>query len=707
MPTPLTDADPRPDLAGGTSGWPVEPRERRDFYHRIRCFPAEVRSWRSRMVDHVIGTPEVFSAVPRDASRKDVRALVDEGLSYLRELARMLALLYGSPSLGNKEDPVDELVYIILARKTREEAYQRTYETLKSEFSSWDALLDTPRGRVEQLVRSGGLSGKKTASLFGALDALRTEFGRCTLEPARSWSNEKLAGFLCSLPEIQKKSAYCIMMYSLGRQVFPVDTHVGRCLARLGPYRELGLNLEGLDHKKLQVILDDLIPPNLRHSLHVNLVSHGREVCRAPRPQCERCDIRNFCSYFRRSEVLRVEGQGGPTVVDLFCGAGGLSEGFERAGCQVLLALDQDAAALKTYRLNHPAVPDEQIVKRDIRELKHGELRKLVGRRKVDILIGAPPCQGFSHVGFRSKSTRTGYRVTGDDRNYLYEYMVAAALELAPRLFLMENVPGMESARWENLSFLEAAARQLEQRGGYRTRIWRLNAAAFGVPQDRIRYFLVASKVGAPPSAPVEDYQDQQRQDFDVDALPPVTLEEAIYDLPQREADSGEVVERWEPRGASADARFRRYLGKFDLLRDSHLLYHHTVRYHNGRDLELYALLRPGEDSIHAVERYGRHDLMRYRRDVFDDKYARLRGDRPCKTIVAHLAKDGNGYIHPAQPRSITLREAARVQSFHDGYVFCGSASDQWIQLGNAVPPVVAEAIARSFIRVLKKGGTT
>jgi DNA (cytosine-5)-methyltransferase 1 len=133
------------------------------------------------------------------------------------------------------------------------------------------------------------------------------------------------------------------------------------------------------------------------------------------------------------------------------------------------------------------------------------------------------------------------------------------------------------------------------------------------------------------------------------------------------------------------------------------LLFEHTVRYHNPRDLELYALLRPGEDSIHAVEQHRRADLMRYRRDVFDDKYARLRGDLACKTIVAHLAKDGNGYIHPLQAQSLSLREAARVQSFHDGYVFCGSPSDQWVQLGNAVPPVLAEAIARSFRGALER----
>ena len=206
------------------------------------------------------------------------------------------------------------------------------------------------------------------------------------------------------------------------------------------------------------------------------------------------------------------------------------------------------------------------------------------------------------------------------------------------------------------------------------------------------------------PVQPTAEYQDTRRPEHDHDALPPLTLSEAIFDLPRAGRRRGRLRStdgsRPDPAG---DPRFRRYLTKFGIFRPSRLLYQHTVRYHNPRDLELYAMLRPGEDSIHALERHGRGDLMRYRRDVFDDKYARLRGDRPCKTIVAHLAKDGNGYIHPTQVRSISLREAARVQSFHDGYIFCGSPSDQWIQLGNAVPPVLAEAIARSFRRALER----
>jgi DNA (cytosine-5)-methyltransferase 1 len=317
----------------------------------------------------------------------------------------------------------------------------------------------------------------------------------------------------------------------------------------------------------------------------------------------------------------------------------------------------------------------------------------------VDVLLGAPPCQGFSHVGFRSKRSRTGYRLARDRRNFLWKHMVQAALELRARLVVMENVPGMNFApRRQNLSFMETARRELERRGRYHARIWRLNAAAFGVPQDRVRYFLIAWRDADVPAEPRGEYKDIHRPDHDVDALPAIRLDEAILDLPSRAVDLLE-----EPTTAGNDPRLRRYLDKYSLRRESALIYNHHVRYHNERDLELYGLLRPGEDSVHVIERHDREDLMRYRRDVFDDKYHKLRPDRPSKTIVAHLAKDGNGYVHPYQDRSITVREAARLQSFHDGYVFCGAPSDQWVQVGNAVPPLLAEAIARTLLPLLRR----
>jgi DNA (cytosine-5)-methyltransferase 1 len=686
-----------PDL----SGWTPHPSERRDFLNRIRAFPPSVSAWRRRLIERIrTGKPPLPLAGDVDADR--LNDLLDAGITYLREVARILAILHGTPNLGNKADPTDELVYILMARHTREGAYQQAFEALKQRFSSWDDLLDAPREEVERLVYSGGLSGKKTVALYAGLGKLRETFGRCTLEPAREWPDERLEEFLCGLPEVQRKTAYCIMMYSFGREVFPADTHVGRVLSRLGPYRELGLDLQGLDHKQVQRVLADLMPPPLRYSLHVNLIEHGRTICRATRPLCDQCELRPFCGYYRERESARVMALDSPTVLDLFCGAGGASEGFSRAGFKVVGAVDLDETAVKTYRLNHPGVPDERVLCQDIRSLPAATLRRLAGQG-LDVLVGSPPCQGFSTAGFRSKKTRTGYRLDADERNHLWEWMVAAALDLKPRLFLMENVPGMQSARREETSFLEAVARRLEQEGGYRTVVWQLNAAAFGVPQERIRCFLVASRLPLMPARPEQEYQDLRRQDIDLDALPAVRLAEAIFDLPAREAGSGVSVEAWERAVPPEDPRFRRYLAKFGILRASRVVYQHTVRYHNPRDLELYGLLRPGEDSIHLLEQHGRDDLMRYRRDVFDDKYARLRGDRPCKTIVAHLAKDGNGYVHPTQVRSLSLREGARAQSFHDGYVFCGSPSDQWVQLGNAVPPVLAEAIARSFRRTLER----
>ncbi len=701
IPEPTGEEDVSP-VAPDLSGWTPHPSERRDFLNRIRAFPPEVAAWRRRLLEQIRADPTRFRLAP-DLDPETLAARLDAGIVYLREVARILAVLDGTPDLGNKKDPTDELVYIILARKTREEAYQKSYRLLKDRFASWDEILTVPRAEVERLVYSGGLVSKKTESLLGAMTRLRDTFGRCSLEPARDWPDDLLEAFLRSLPEIERKSAYCIMMYSFGRPVFPADTHAGRGLARLGLYRELGLNLAGLDHKQLQRVLADLIPPNLRYSLHVNLVEHGRAVCRKIRPLCGECELRNFCAYFRKEEAVRVAALDQPTVIDLFAGAGGMSEGFLRAGYRVLGAVEIDVMAVRTYRLNHPGVPDDHVLHQDIRRLPAGALKRLLGGRKLDVLAGSPPCQGFSSVGFRSKKTRTGYRPDEDERNYLFDFMVAAALELRPALILMENVPGMQSAKREDLSFLQAAARMLEEKGKYRTEVWRLNAAAFGVPQERIRYFLVASSLPIMPARPAEEYQDVRRPDLDIDALPSISLQEAIFDLPERGPGSGVSLDCRDLPDLTQDARFRRYLTKFGIIRSSRILYQHTVRYHNSSDLELYSLLRPGEDSIHALEEHNRPDLMRYRRDVFDDKYARLRGDRPCKTIVAHLAKDGNGYIHPTQVRSLSFREAARVQSFHDGFVFCGSPSEQWIQLGNAVPPVLAEALARSFRRALER----
>lgn len=692
------------------TGWRWNAKELGDLLNQPREFPPDASRWRKQLVAELEAGTHAFLDVETGATRQEIRKRVDSLISLLRELTRILAVIYRTPDLGNKPDPVDELVYIILSRKTREDAYQKSYEALKNRFRSWDELLESSEVEVEKLVWDSGLSSRKTRTLFAALSAIKEEFGSCDMQSARDWTDDRLEQFLCSLPEIERKSAYCVMMYAFKRKVFPVDTHVGRVLSRLEPYRALGLRLQGLDHKKLQKVLTDLVPPELRHALHVNLVMHGRVVCKAQRPSCSGCELARFC-HRRRSEIAARSGElDGPTFVDLFCGLGGLSTGFIKRGFRPLLALDNDPSACRTYSLNHPELPDENVVCGDIRTTPIEELESRCPPGGPDVLIGGPPCQGFSVAGMRSKlsyharATLGGYSLQEDDRNFLYQYMVGAALRLQPKLFLMENVPGMDSARKGQPSFMRSAE-QLLKESGYTTTIWKLDAAAYGVPQRRVRNFLVASRGKKLPARPEPDYQERSSSSFDVDALPPITLEAAIFDLPPVESDSGPMVAMASQDELAEDRRGRFFVRhpRFGIGGGSTLIFNHRCRFQNDRDLELYGLLMPGEDSIHAIERHGRADLMRYRRDVFDDKYARLRPDQPSKTIVAHLAKDGNSYIHPFQVRSLTPREAARIQSFSDDFVLTGSRTDQWVQIGNAVPPVLATEIAGSFLGVLTR----
>lgn len=165
-PLDATEEDTTP-VPPDPSGWSPHPSERRDFYHRVRVFPPDVAAWRQRLARHVQDRPDLFPDALAD--RDQLFERIDAGISYLREVARVLAVLYGTPDLGNKQDPTDELVYIILSRKTPAKANQETFAALKARFPRWDDLLDASRGEVEKLVSPGGLAGKKATSLFGAL----------------------------------------------------------------------------------------------------------------------------------------------------------------------------------------------------------------------------------------------------------------------------------------------------------------------------------------------------------------------------------------------------------------------------------------------------------------------------------------------------------------------------------------------------------
>lgn len=655
------------------------------------------------MLGHVLSNRELFPAVQDGESPSEVRDRIDSELEHIHLLARMLSLVHGDPELGNMKDPLDELVYIMLSRKTREGAYQDAFAALKQRFPTWNEARVASFAEVERLVRPSGLSEKKARALLQSLEIIGTRFGACTLEPLRRWRDAEVLAFLLALPEVSLKTAYCVMMYSLGRKVFPVDAHVGRVLERIGIYTGLGFSLEGTGHKEKQELLRYVIRPELRHPLHVNLVAHGREFCTARNPRCDVCPVSKLCTAYRRRAASEADASAKPTLVDLFCGAGGLSDGFRRAGFRTVLAIDSNPTAIQTYRLNHPEVRPDRVICGDLRDFRNAEfdlIRKKLAGQQVDVLVGGPPCQGFSRVGWRSRgNSKRRYRATRDARNHLYRELVELLRVVHPRVVLMENVPGMGEVKFQDGTTFRDLARQALEDAGYRTEVWILNAAWYGVPQQRIRQMIVGSRVGPAPERPPPEFRTPTDGPDHPATVPAMTLWEAIGDLPRLRTDDGEWVIRREVSVAIAS----RYLDRHGVTDPHGFIFSHVTRFQNETDLERFRTLRQGETYMDLLEK--RPDLENYRTDAFDDKYFRLRADIPCRTIVAHLRKDGNSFVHPTQVRSLSVREAARVQSFSDSYVFTGSRGDQFEQIGNAVPPLLAEAMGRELMAHLFKRG--
>ena len=252
---------------------------------------AEHDEWRRRAIARL--EQEDLHACP---SGRRARVTVDRLASDLLRISSALAETYGTPDLGNKADPVDELVYIILARRTREIAYQSAYVALKTRFATWEDLAGARLEAIEDIIRFSGLASRKAQSLKRALEQLIERFGACTLEPTRSWSDEETLALLCTLPEVGPKSAACVMVCSLDRPAFAVDAHVGRVLERMDTFATIGTDLGDAGHKVKQRVLWDAVPPSLRYVLHVNLLVHGRERCLPGKPRCLGCPIAAECA---------------------------------------------------------------------------------------------------------------------------------------------------------------------------------------------------------------------------------------------------------------------------------------------------------------------------------------------------------------------------------------------------------------------------
>lgn len=366
-------------------------------------------------------------------------------------------------------------------------------------------------------------------------------------------------------------------------------------------------------------------------------------------------------------------------VVDMFAGAGGLSFGFDSVpGSAVLGAFEQHERAAETHAANIPGA----VFTSDVREVDSFELvLKESGIRRVDVLSGGPPCQGFSRLGkgaLRRLALENGRGADlSDPRNFLFREFMRAVRELQPQVVVIENVPDMAVYQpiMEEIRDVFAELDYL-----FDKRI--LSAEEYGVPQRRQRLFMVANRHGEPVDWPIPTLQRY-------------TLRDAISDLPPVPAGHRqEEVRRHAPANPGPYVReMRRGLRGHN----SRIVWDHVTRLHREEDIEAFAYMCEGERYAAVPEK-----LRRYRVDIFKDKYHRMIWDYPSWTVTAHLAKDGYKYIHPEQDRTISVREAARIQSFPDRFRFAGTRTDRFRQVGNAVPPKLAQAVGasvRSLVR--------
>lgn len=340
-------------------------------------------------------------------------------------------------------------------------------------------------------------------------------------------------------------------------------------------------------------------------------------------------------------------------VLDLFCGCGGLSLGFEQAGYNVLLGIDMWEDALVTYRHNHK---NGLTLRADLSRLSAEEVEKEIKSKKVDLIIGGPPCQGFSIAG---------KRIVDDERNSLYKSFVRMVGYFKPKAFLLENVPNILSMG--NGAIKDAIVNDFSDLG-YKVSYKVLLAADYGVPQNRRRAIFVG-------------FLDGQTFEFPKPSVTtPVTSKEAISDLPEDSIEEG---------GNYTSAPQSDYQ---KLMREgSTVVYNHEITVHNERTKEIIAMVPDGGN-------YKNLPLELQKTRKVHIAWTRLNSARPSITIdTGHFH-----HFHYMFNRVPTARESARFQSFPDTFVFIGNKTSILKQIGNAVPPLMAKAVAEQILKQIK-----
>ncbi len=407
-------------------------------------------------------------------------------------------------------------------------------------------------------------------------------------------------------------------------------------------------------------------------------------ICNENKKMCTDCPVKKYCNTYI-STVRSMVNENSMKMVDLFCGAGGLSLGFTEEGFITCLANDIQEVCVDTYAHNHPETPRNRIILGDVKEKVVDQIEELLDGVNVDIIVGGPPCQSFSMANRQ--------RIIDDPRNFLYKNFVEAVQKVQPPFFVMENVKGMLGVKDQVIEDFEAV--------GYDVAAHVLNAKDYGVPQNRERLIYIGNRIGLDNEMIFDEITELSRK------IPNFNLVDALYGLRPLQAlrikNSTELDT--EESGRKIDHNYssdeNEYIALINQGRRFPAVLNHKARYNNDRDIEIFGRLYPGDKSTDPKIA----DIMPYsnRNDIFKDKYFKLEPNKVCKTITAHMKFDCNMYIHPSQARGLTPREAARVQSYPDDYFFRGAYTKTYMQIGNSVPPLLGRAIAIVIKKYINK----
>lgn len=396
------------------------------------------------------------------------------------------------------------------------------------------------------------------------------------------------------------------------------------------------------------------------------------------------------------------------TFIDLFAGCGGLSEGFYRLGYKALAHIEINHWACETlrqrmryygYKNIESEVIEHDITDDDIITL----IDKAVNKREVDVIIGGPPCQAYSTAG----RVRDAKGMAKDPRNYLFESYVKILEHYRPKFFVFENVTGLLSAKVDGSNIFPRVIKALgkEYKVIDNPKVLVHNTADYGVPQIRKRVIIMGVRKDIDNIEVSSLYEDVIKTHWNPDTVEAerngrlhfVDVKDAIGDLPPVEPGGDASTDSFNYPCNNA---FLKRIGK----KGTYPLYDHIARRNNDLDRERFVMMIKNRWSFGQLRR----EMPQYEHAharVFDNSYVVQWWDLPSKTILAHIWKDGFQFIHPDenQARTFTVREAARIQSFPDDFEFAGSRGEKYKQIGNAVPPLFAEALAKSVKKNLDK----